>query len=79
MHSKLQQVNQGCQMVYFSNQKKKQFGLFFEGLRMEKVGVFYGPLECIAAIYNTLWSFCDNLIYFPRFGVLCQENLAALK
>jgi hypothetical protein len=33
----------------FSN-PKSQFGNFFEGLGMEKVGIFYGHLEYIMAI-----------------------------
>jgi hypothetical protein len=38
----------------FSNQKS-QFGDFLEGLRIENVGMFYGHLEYITAIWYILW------------------------
>jgi hypothetical protein len=44
---------------------------------MEKVGIFYGHLEYIAAIWYTLWPF-GNLValwyIFTRFGILCKEK-----
>jgi hypothetical protein len=44
---------------------------------MEKVGIFYGRLEYITAIWYILWPF-GNLVAiwdsFPRFGILCQEQ-----
>jgi hypothetical protein len=48
---------------------------------MEKVGIFFGYLEYITAIWNILWLL-GNLVtiwyIFPRFGILCKENLATL-
>jgi hypothetical protein len=64
--------NQGCQMVCFRN-KKSQFGQFFEGLEIEKIGIFYGQLEYISAIWCILSPF-GNLVtlryIFPHFGLL---------
>jgi hypothetical protein len=49
---------QGCQMVYFSDQKS-QFGLILEGLGVENIGIFYDHMEYFTAIcYNlhmTVW------------------------
>jgi hypothetical protein len=48
---------QGCQMVrIFSNQKYLN-GEIFEGLGMEKVGIFWCRLEYITAMWYALWSF----------------------
>jgi hypothetical protein len=48
---------------------------------MEKVGVLYCHLEYITGMWYILWPFC-NLVPIgyisPRFGILCQENLATL-
>jgi hypothetical protein len=41
----------------FSNQKS-QFGKILEGLRMEKVCLFYDHLEYFAAIWYNIWPFC---------------------
>jgi hypothetical protein len=44
---------------------------------MEKVGIFYGHLEYINAIWYTLWPFgkVGAIWYiFPPFGILCQEK-----
>jgi hypothetical protein len=44
---------------------------------MEKVGIFFGRLEYIAAIWYMLWPFSNiEVIYyiFPSFGILCQEK-----
>jgi hypothetical protein len=71
----------------FSHQKS-QFGQFFEGLKMEKIGVFYDLLEYITDVWYILWP-CGNLvaIFSPHF-VYCvkkiwqpcsQKNLAALQ
>jgi hypothetical protein len=44
---------------------------------MEKVGIFYGHLEYIMAIWYIVWSF-GNLVairyIFHCFGILCQEK-----
>jgi hypothetical protein len=64
----------------FSNQKSK-FGLNLEGLAMEDVGIFYGHLVPFMVFHNILWTFAivhDNLVYFSRFGILYQENLATM-
>jgi hypothetical protein len=37
-------LDQGCQMVYFQT-KKSQLGKKFQGLRTEKVDIFYGRLN----------------------------------
>jgi hypothetical protein len=37
-------VVQGCQMVYFQT-KNSNLGKIFEGLKLEKIGIFYGRLE----------------------------------
>jgi hypothetical protein len=59
----------------FSNQKSK-FGYILEGHVMKKVGIFYGHLECIEAIWYILWPF-GNLVAIwcisPRFGILKKE------
>jgi hypothetical protein len=44
---------------------------------MENVGIFYGHLENITAIWYILWPF-GNLVAIwyippPPFGILCQE------
>jgi hypothetical protein len=52
-------------------------GQILEGLGMKKVGIFYGLLEYITAIWSILGPF-DNLVpiwyTFPRFGILCKEK-----
>jgi hypothetical protein len=48
-----------------------------ERFEMEKVGIFYGHLEYINAIWYTLWPFgkVGAIWYiFPPFGILCQEK-----
>jgi hypothetical protein len=44
---------------------------------MENVGIFYGHLEHIAAIWYILWKL-GNLVsiwyIFPCFCILCQEK-----
>jgi hypothetical protein len=57
-------------MNIFSNQKY-QFGQFFEVLGMEKVGIFYGYLEYIAAIRK----FSYNLVHFNLFGYIVSRNI----
>jgi hypothetical protein len=44
---------------------------------MKKVGIFYGHLEFLTAIWYILWPF-DNLIaiwyILPRFGIFNKEK-----
>jgi hypothetical protein len=61
---------------FFSNQKS-QFGYILEGPRLENVDTFYGHLEYFTDIWDILGpfgTFCDNLVHFSNFGMLCQEN-----
>jgi hypothetical protein len=57
---------------------------FLSGLK-KGVGKFYGRLVYFTAIWNMLWQFgifCGHsaifitpiLVYFSRFGMLCQEK-----
>jgi hypothetical protein len=42
---------------------------------MENLGIFYDHLVYFAAVGNIMWPsgiFCGRLVYFPRFGILCQ-------
>jgi hypothetical protein len=44
---------------------------------MENVGILYGNLEFVTAIWYILWSFgnFEAIWYiFPRFGILCKEK-----
>jgi hypothetical protein len=44
---------------------------------MENVGIFYGRLEHLTAIWYTSWSFGNVAIFwyiFHHFGTLCQEK-----
>jgi hypothetical protein len=44
---------------------------------MKNLGIFYNHLVYFTAIGNTLWpfgTFCGNLVYFSRFGILDQEK-----
>jgi hypothetical protein len=55
----------GCQMVF--SHPKSQFGLIVEGIAMENVGIFYGPLECFTAIWNifghvVILYICSHLV-----------------
>jgi hypothetical protein len=68
----------------FSN-KKSKFGYILEGLGMKKVGIFYGHLEFIMAIWNLLRPFgiyYSHLVYlvavryiFFRIGILNKEKI----
>jgi hypothetical protein len=43
----------------------------------KKVGIFYGYLEYITAIWYMLWPFGNVVTIWyisPRFGILCQEK-----
>jgi hypothetical protein len=66
----------GLQDGTVSNQKSL-FGYILEGLGMEKVGILFGHLKYITAIYYILWPF-GNLVavwyILPRFGILCKDN-----
>jgi hypothetical protein len=58
----------------FSNQKSK-FGSILEGIEMEHIGIFYGHLEYIMAIWYIIWPFGGILVYyFTRFGILYNEK-----
>jgi hypothetical protein len=63
-------------MVYFFN-PKTQFGQIWEGLGMEKVGIFWGHWEYITVIWHLLKPF-GNLVaiwyILSHFGKLCQEK-----
>jgi hypothetical protein len=45
---------------------------------MENAGIFYGHWEYFTVIWYILWPFCNvcsgNLVYFPHFGIMCQEK-----
>jgi hypothetical protein len=66
-------------MLYFRNQKS-QFGKILEGLRIEKVGIFYGHLEYFAPIWYILWPFGNVVVIWyippdpPFWYILCQEK-----
>jgi hypothetical protein len=58
----------------FSNQKF-QFGKIFEGLRWEKMDIFYGHLGYFMTIWYILYefgTFCMNLVHFSGFGIMDQ-------
>jgi hypothetical protein len=48
---------------------------------MENAGIFYGHWEYFTVIWYILWLFGNVVVIwyiFPRFGILCQKNLATL-
>jgi hypothetical protein len=48
-----------------------------EGLAMEDDGIFYGHLVHFTVFCYILWTFGivrGKLVYFSRFGILCQEK-----
>jgi hypothetical protein len=49
-------AEQGCQMAYFFK-PEILIWVSLEGLSMEDVGIFYGHLVYITAIWNILWLF----------------------
>jgi hypothetical protein len=52
-------------MVYFQN-PEIPIWVNFGNLGMEKVGIFYGHLEYIVAMWSILWPFgiyCGHLVY----------------
>jgi hypothetical protein len=66
-------ADQGCQMVCFQT-KNPNFGKFWRVLQW---AIFYNHLVYFTAIGNILWpfgKFCGHLVYFPRFGILCQQK-----
>jgi hypothetical protein len=74
--------NQVCQMVYIFSTQKSQIGLIWQGLAMEDVVPFYGPLVYLhghlvyfVAMWYSLWYFG---LYFHRFGMLYKLNLESL-
>jgi hypothetical protein len=60
---------QGCQILYFHT--KTSIWYILEGLEMENVGLFHSHLVFILV---AVWYFCGHLVYFSRFGWLCQEK-----
>jgi hypothetical protein len=54
-------AQQGCQMVFFSNQKS-QLGKILEGLGMENAGIFYGHLEYFTVIWYILLPFGNVVV-----------------
>jgi hypothetical protein len=58
-------------MVCFQT-KNPNLGKFWRALEGKKIGIFYGHLEYISAIWYILWPF-GNLVaiwsIFPRFGI----------
>jgi hypothetical protein len=61
----------------FSNQKS-QFGQILEGLEMENVGIFYGYLENITAIWYILWPFGKLVIiwyFFSQFWFIVSKKI----
>jgi hypothetical protein len=68
------QLTNGLPDGIFSYQKS-QFGYILEGHAMEDVGIFYGHLVHLTAIWNILWTFNGYLVYiFTVFGMLGQEK-----
>jgi hypothetical protein len=63
-------------MVYCQT-KNRKLGKFFEGLAMEDVGTFYAHLVYFTYI-RPFSIFNGHLVYFSRFGMLHQDNLATL-
>jgi hypothetical protein len=60
---------------YIFKTKNPNLGKFRRELGMEKVGKLYGYLEYITAIWYILQPFgifYGHLVFFPRFGTLCQ-------
>jgi hypothetical protein len=55
----------------FSNQKS-QFGKIFEGLGMEKVGIFSGRLKYIMAIWCILWLL-GNVCFQPFWYIMSRK------
>jgi hypothetical protein len=41
---------------------------------MEKVGKFYAHFAYFTAKWYILWPFSADLVYFPRFGILCKKS-----
>jgi hypothetical protein len=65
----------------FSKQKS-HFGLIFEGLAVEDVGIFYGHLVFLRPIGRYVsWPFkniCCHLDFFPILVCCAKKNLATL-
>jgi hypothetical protein len=64
---------------------KSQFGYILEGLGTEKVGILFGHLENITAIWYILRPLGHLVVIcciFPRFGIIwyniVSKNLATL-
>jgi hypothetical protein len=59
--------------------QKCQFGNVLDGPGLENVGMFYGHLVYFMANWYTYFKsylvhFVAILVYFNRFGMLCQEK-----
>jgi hypothetical protein len=64
----------------FSKQKSK-FGSILEGFGIERVGIFFGHLEYITAIWYVLWPFGNLFAIWcisPVLVYYVEKNLATL-
>jgi hypothetical protein len=60
----------------FPNQKNN-LGKFWGELQWKRFLYFIEPLIYLTAVWyisQPFVTFCGNLVYFPRFGMLCQEK-----
>jgi hypothetical protein len=57
--------------------QKSLFGSFFEGLRLEKVEIFYGHLEFYGHLgyFMTIWYIFVTLVHFFRFLYHIQRKI----
>jgi hypothetical protein len=63
----------------FYSDKKSQFGYILGGPWNGKFSNTYNHLEHSTTVGYILWALCSNfVVIFPRFGTLCQTNLATL-
>jgi hypothetical protein len=72
-------------MVHIFSNQKSQLRYILEGFAMEDVDLLntytYVRLACFTAIWSILWPFgifYGHLVYFYRFGMLHQQNMAIL-
>jgi hypothetical protein len=63
----------------FSDQKSQFLVyIFFVGLGMENLGIFYiysGTFESILRILPPVGMFCGNLVYFPHFWYVAPMKI----
>jgi hypothetical protein len=48
-----------------------------EGREIDSIGIFYGHLECILAIWYVMWHIGNLLFFwyiFPCFGILYHQK-----